>query len=183
MKLRRFDVTKSSSKASLLHRWLLLLFMVTYWVLSGVVLWCAYDIEMQIGGGYYKLRQAIANVAAMGLIITILTGLVWFQVTRNKNQKMRGWLSWSVTWKTAVCLIVYTSIVVVWRQSWTPRRGLSDSSMFLPVIGYINARFFSEAGPLIFLVYVVPIIALISGLLYRLQARISGNKSSSQLNN
>jgi hypothetical protein len=107
------------------------------------------------------------------MITTVLTGLVWIQVRKGSEGSRSGGLLWNVIWKTAAIQIAYIFIVVVRRQLWTPSQGMSDTSAFLPIVGHVNGRFFSEFLWVAFLVQVIPILALVSGVLYHLQARIS----------
>ncbi len=150
----------------------LFLFLIVNWCVSGAVLWWVYDMAMQIGGGHYGRNEALRYVAEMGLITTVLTALVWIQVGMGMGGRRPGPL-WNVTWKTAAIQIGYTFIVVLRRQLWTPSQGMSDNSAFLPIVGHVNGRFFSEFLWVAFLVQVIPILALVSGALYHLQARIS----------
>jgi hypothetical protein len=151
----------------------LFLFLIVNWCVSGAVLWWVYDMRMQIGGGHYGRNEALRYVAEMGLITTVLTGLVWIQVRKGLEGSRPGRLLWNVIWKTAAIQIAYTFIVVLRRQLWTPSQGMSDNSAFLPIVGHVNGRFFSEFLWVAFLVQVIPILALVSGVLYHLQARIS----------
>ena len=150
---------------------LLLAFLALYWLLNGLVLWWAYSINVQIHGGYYDRNRALALVAKMALIVTVLTSVIWVLAKRRKVTDLRWQLGWDVTWKTWIAQVVYVAIVVVRRQLWTPSQGLSDSAMFLPIVGCTNAKFLSEFRWLSFIIHVVPIMGLISGALYYAQAR------------
>jgi hypothetical protein len=149
------------------------LFLIVNWCISAVVLWWAYAISSVIRGGAYGRNDALRYVLEMGLIMTVLTAIAW--VAAKKHQ--RGWkpdsLFWDVVWKTAAVQTAYMLVVVVRRELWTPKQGMSDGSMFLPIVGNVNAEFFSEFGWISFLLQVVPIAALVSAVLYHLQARIS----------
>jgi hypothetical protein len=157
---------------------LLVGFLALCWTLSIVVLWLAYDIRTQILGGYYRQEQALALVAKMALIITILNSAVWILV-EWRGPKRSGWrLGWNVVWKTWTILVIYVAVVLIRRQLWSPGEGMNDDAMFLPVIGYTNAQFLSESGWLSFLIQVIPITGLISGGLYLLRARVLQRCSS-----
>jgi len=137
-----------------------------YWCITGIVLWWSYGISPLILGGYYQRDQALAIVAKMALIITVLTSLVWLFVMMRKVSGSRWRIGWNIGWKTAVFLLAYAIVVVTRRQLWNPSQGVSDNVMFLPLIGNVNGRFFSEAGT-----EIVPIMACVSGLLCALQPR------------
>ena len=107
-------------------------------------------------------------VAQMALVITILTTIIWILAARQKVGRP-GWRSaWHVAWQMALVLALYALVVLTRRQLWNPSQGISDWAMFF---GYVNARFFSEAGGLSFLIEVVPIMGCISGVLYFLAVR------------
>lgn len=151
-----------------------------YWTLSSVVLWFSYDMKTQILGGYYGQGQALALVAKMALIITILTYVMWLLVDWRRA-KRRGWrVGWSAAWKTWGVLTAYVAVVLVRRQLWTPGQGMSDGAQFLPVVGYTNAQFLAEFRWLSFVIQVIPIVGLISGSLYLLRDRILRTWDSTQ---
>ena len=162
-KPRQWNALRAASLVGLL---------AVHWALSSVVLWLAYDMKMQILGGYYGQDQALTLVAKMALIITILTCVIWLLVDRRRA-KRQGWrLGWSAVWKTWGVLSAYVAVVLVRRQLWTPSQGMSDSAQFLPVVGHTNAQFLAEFQWLSFVIQVIPIVGLISGSLYLLRARM-----------
>lgn len=142
-----------------------------YWCLSGAVLWWMYDIDPLIRGGFYERNQALVLVSKMGLIISVLTTIVWLLAKWRPAGLPRWRLGWKVAWKTAVILTAYALIVLLRRQLWTPSQGMNDYAAFLPIVGHVNGQFLSEFGWLSFLLQVVPTVALLSGVLYYLQVR------------
>jgi hypothetical protein len=165
------------------HISLLLILLGVYWCVAGMVLWWSYDIGPLIRGGFYQRDQALAIVAKMATIITVLTSLVWLFAVKRKVSGSSWRIGWSVGWKTAVSLLAYAIIVVTRRQLWNPSQGVSDNVMFLPVVGSVNGRFFSEAGLFSFVLEIVPIMGCVSGLLCALQPRCfraSNRETSSQ---
>jgi hypothetical protein len=141
-----------------------------YWVISAVVLWWAYSISAEIRGGYYEKHQALELVVKMGLVITVLTSLVWlFRMVRDKSGVVMR-RAWTAAWQTALILIVYAAAILARLEFGGFSSPLPDSA-FLPVLGALNSHFFSEASSLIFLSMVTPIVACVSGLLYFLQCR------------
>lgn len=106
----------------------------------------------------------------MGLIVTVLVGIVWL-VVRRRVAADRTWrLARNVAWKTALVLLAYGFIVVARRQLWRPEQGISESSQFLPLVGHVNGAFFSEFKWLSFIFVVVPTIGCLSGMLFYLYA-------------
>jgi hypothetical protein len=148
-----------------------LIFLSVYWVVSGAVLWWAYDVSPFIKGGAYRQSQTLTLVAQMSCVITSLTAVIWILAMRRKVSRS-GWRSGShVVWQTALVLAIYALVVLMRRQLWKPSQGINDWAMFF---GYVNARFFSEVGGISFLIEVVPTTACISGALYFLQTFIVG---------
>ncbi len=144
---------------------ILVAFLVVYWILAGVLLWWSYDITPNIRGGYYQVNQAIWLVAEMGLIVTFLTTLAWLLVRRHKARGP-GWrVVWKVAWRTWVSLFVYAGAILARLQFGRDNVPLDDSA-FLPVLGHVNSHFFSEFNWLIFLLYFVPVMGCVSGVLY-----------------
>ncbi len=150
----------------------LLAFLCLLWCLCGFVIWWAYDTKALINGGYYRESEAFFLVAKMGLIITVLVGIVWLLVLRRVAAERAWRLAWNVAWKTALVLLAYALIVVARRQFWTPSQGLGDSPMFLPLVGHVNGAFFSEFRWLSFVFVVVPIVGSFSGLLFSLHVSV-----------
>jgi len=143
-----------------------LIFLCLNWGLSGGVLWLAYDISPFIKGAAYDRNQALTLVAQMGLVITVLTTIVWILAARQKVSRSSWQSGWRVVWQTALLLAVYALVVLMRRQLWMPSEGINNWAMFF---GYVNARFFSEVGGISFLLVVAPTMACISGALYFLQ--------------
>jgi hypothetical protein len=99
------------------------------------------------------------------MLTTCLTAVVW--IASSYIHKRVTWLSLGI--KTALetggVLILYTAAVLAWRNNWTHEKGMSDSAAFLPFVGHINAAFFSDFLWLEYLVAVVPLMSLLSGIL------------------
>jgi hypothetical protein len=108
---------------------LLVILLGLYWSIAGMVLWWSYDIGPLIRGGYYQRGQAIAIVAKMALIVTVLTSFVWLLVIWRKVRGSRWRVGWNVGWKTTLFLLAYAIIVVTRRQLWDPSQGGSDNVM------------------------------------------------------
>jgi hypothetical protein len=94
---------------------------------------------------------------------------------RGTTTRTRPWrLLWGVSWRTSLVLFAYAAAVVAHVQFGTNNL---DDSIFLPFpghptfklalwLGELDGRFFSEVGPLSFLIGVVPTMGVASGLLY-----------------
>lgn len=142
-----------------------------YWFLASATLWWAYSVSQLIQGGYYDRAEAISVVGRMALIVTVLTAVLWF-IMKMQATSGPGWRSiWSVGWRTAIILVAYTALVVIRRNLWQPSQG--TYTMFLPVVGGVNGKFFSEFNWLSYLLVVTPIVSLISGCLYAATSRLS----------
>lgn len=146
-------------------------FFLLYWGICAGVLWWAYDISPLIQGGYYQPHQALALVTKMALVVTVLTGIVWWFIIRRRKTDNAGRAAWTAAWQTAVVMAGYAVFVVGWRQlSGTP----ASDSAFVPILGHINSHFFSEVGGLTFLLDVTPVMGCISGILYFIGCRSLG---------
>jgi hypothetical protein len=143
-----------------------LILLCLHWGVSSVVLWWAYDFSALVNGGAYYQRQALGLVAQMGLIITGMTTVIWLIAARQQGTRPDWQRGWRVAWQTAIFLATYALAILIRRQLWKPNQGINDWAMFF---GYLNGRFFSEAGGLSFLTIVVPIMGTVSGILYTLR--------------
>lgn len=124
-------------------------------------------------GGSESKSQASVRVEEMGAILTLLVVAVILVNGRLKAKRSLFKSAWSVGWKVVLVLLGYGVLVESWREFWTPARGLSDTAMFLPVVGSVNARFFAEVGWLIYLFQVAPLLSIISVVLYVLDLKLS----------
>jgi hypothetical protein len=139
-----------------------------YWSLASLLLWWSYDITPLIRGGHYRVNRAMLLVAEMGLIVTALTAGAWLLVRRRRARGTAWRLVWSACWLTWVFLLAYAGVVLARLELGHDNVPLPDSA-FLPFLGHVNSHFFSEAGWIVFVIYVIPVMGLVSGLLYRLQ--------------
>lgn len=150
------------------------------WVVSCLLLWWLYDLSPAVAHGSESKRTPLIRVAEMGCIIVALTVTARFISRRSNERRSAMKAGWSLCWKAALLLFAYGLLVLVWRQSWTPSRGTNDDAMFLPVLGRVNAAFFSEVGWIIYFVELVPILTVIAGLLYFAEVRLTASSHSSQ---
>jgi hypothetical protein len=111
------------------------------------------------------LPDAIPLAVEMAAIVTCLAIIVWFLAPRIHRRLGLAGLTLAVALETATVNIAYMAIVLAWRDSWTPARGMTESAAFMPILGHVNAEFFAEAGFLEFLIVVIPFVALLSGVL------------------
>ena len=136
-----------------------------FWGLSGIILWRSYGMANLVHEGYYQRGEARAYVAEMALIISILTAAAWLLATRTADRNLKLWQSgWWAGCLTMVFQIGYAALVVGWVTLGHHSAPLDDSA-FLPLLGHVNARFFSEDGVFPFLID-SPLIGAISGVLY-----------------
>src|SRR5580658_2692535 len=143
-----------------------------YWLLASGALWWFYDIGPLIQGGYFSRGQAALRVIEMGLIVTILTITAWIWAVRIGGKKTLLGVWWSAAWRTFLILLFYLLAVLVRREMWTQSQGINDDAMFLPLIGHINAVFFSELRWLSFLIEIIPCMGVLSGVLFCAQERL-----------
>jgi hypothetical protein len=132
---------------------------------SSICVWWAYSMSKQVGGGVLPLPEAIRLVVEMSLLTTTLAAIVWAAHPRIHRQGTWIGLAIKTTLETALILILYTAAVLFWRNEWTPGKGMSESAAFMPVIGHINAEFFSDFLWLEYLLVVVPLVSFLSGVL------------------
>lgn len=139
------------------------------WAACAAVLWWAYDMGVFIRGGAYKKDSAISWVAQFSCIASGLAAGVWLRCrVRHSNDPVQR-IAWTVCWQTGTVLLLYALIIIARRQTWSAVSGLSDWAMFF---GSVNARFFSEAGPLSFVLLALPCISTISAALFSLQSLV-----------
>jgi hypothetical protein len=159
--------THSATPKRIARLLLLLFFFLLYWGISAAVLWWSYDIPALIHDRYYEERQVLVLVTKMGLIITVLTSVVWLFMLR-RDVSTRPWrMAWNAFCGTVLVLVGYTALILGRLQfSSTP----APDSAFLPILGTINSHFFSEAQWMIFVLN-APIMGFISGILYFVNAK------------
>ena len=142
------------------------------WFACAGVLWWAHSMSAFVAGGAYDRSYALSAVTKFGLVLSVLILGIWLR-RRTRMAGVRLWrVAWTVWWQTAIVLFLYAFIVVIRRNSWTSQRGVNDWAMFF---GGLNATFFSEVGPLSFVLRALPCIATISAGLFFLQARFRGS--------
>lgn len=140
-----------------------------YWLIAAIVLWWAYDIGSLIRDGYYERNQAFSAVSKMGIIVTLLTSIIWFLARRRKTADVRWKLAWNVAWKTALLLCAYVAIILARIQFRTGDGPINDSSF----LGHTNAQFLSESRSLSFFFHVAPTMGVVSGILYYLVVQLT----------
>lgn len=150
------------------------------WVICCLLLWWLYDLSPTVAHGSETKGTALIRVTEMGCIIVALTVAARFIRPQSNENRSAVRAGWSLCWKTALLLFGYGFLVVLWRQSWTPARGTNDDAMFLPILGRVNAAFFSEVGWIIYFVELVPILTVIAGVLYFAELRLMGSARSTR---
>jgi hypothetical protein len=133
--------------------------------LGSVCIWWAYSMNRVVGGGEYTPRQAFLLTVAMSGLTTTLAAVVWIvSPFLHKRQTWLG-LAFKTAIETGAILCLYTAVVFARRQSWTPAKGLTEEAAFMPVLGHLNAAFFSDFLWLEYLMAVVPFVSILSGVL------------------
>jgi len=148
-----------------------------HWLFACGALWWFYDIGPLIRDGVFNLGEATSRVIKMGLIVTILTTAAWLWMIRveQKEKLLRLW--WSATWRTLLLLFLYFLAVMFRREMWTQSQGINEDAMFLPIVGHINGFFFSEFRWLGFLIQVIPLMGILSGILFCSQVRLGRRRT------
>jgi hypothetical protein len=133
--------------------------------LGSLCIWWAYSMNQSVAGGAHNFRQALLLTIEMSGITTALTALVW--IVSPYLHKQQTWIGLAIktTVETGLILILYTAAVFAWRQNWTPAKGLTEDAAFMPVLGHVNAEFFSDFLWLEYLVAVIPLVSILSGVL------------------
>ena len=173
--MRRADLT--GTMASVVDVLAFICALVFLFVSCAVVLWWAYDVSAFIAGGAYERRYELSFVAQFSAILSALIAIVWLR-RRTRLAGVRPLqVAWTVCWQTAVVLLFYTIVILLRRYSWTPGQSVDDWTTFF---GSVNARFFSEAGALSFVLAALPCISGLSAALFLLQARFPKAKATPQ---
>lgn len=144
------------------------------WFAGGLVLWWRYEMNALIAGSAYDKSSALAWVWEFSLILSGLAAVVWLRGRKTLRSCRLLNAAWAICWQTAIILLLYASLVVVTRETWSPKRGISDWAMFL---GPLNGRFFSETGPITFILEVVPCLAILSAVFFCIQLRLLANRN------
>ena len=96
--------------------------------LGSFCIWWGYSMSRAVGGGVHNFRQAVLLTVAMSGVTTTLAAVVWtISPFLHKRQTWIG-LAIKTTVETGLILIIYTAVVFVWRQNWTPTQGLSEEA-------------------------------------------------------
>jgi hypothetical protein len=129
------------------------------------VIWIGYSMSAVVAGGYYSAPEARYLVFQISIITATLLTLGAVPVAWKQNFKSRLRVFGRTVLFTAIPLFVYASVVVCWRQCWTPAKGMNEFAQFGPVVGHVNAAFFSEFHFLSYLLFVLPILSVFAGTL------------------
>jgi hypothetical protein len=118
-----------------------------------------------VKGGVYSFSQALFLAFKLSVLTTILTSLVWLLSPLFHKQQSKLELAIKTAVESGLILIIYTAVVFFWRQQWSPEKGMSEAGAFIPFLHHVNAEFFSEFLWMEYLVCVVPVVAILSGIL------------------
>lgn len=141
-----------------------------YWLVGCLPLWVSYGISIQIENGSRTESLALKMVTGMSLITTVLTAGAWLLYQRFARKPTKRWaqLAKICLW-TAAMLTAYLLVVLMRRNLWTKDQGLSVYAQFLPVVGRVNAEFFSEFNWLTYLMEVIPVMSLLSAAMFHIR--------------
>ena len=160
---------------------LTLCFLAIYWAVDARMQWWAYDFGVFVRDGAINLSTTRSSVIKMGFLLTVFTGATWLFALRQR-QPARSLFrrSWNITWQTWLVLFGYFLIIFIRRQTWEESKGESEWAMFF---GSLNTEFFAETGWIVFLIAVIPLSGLLSGILFWsrgwLGAMMRGNRGKS----
>jgi hypothetical protein len=140
--------------------------LLVYWITGCLLLWFFYGMSIQVANENRTKLLAVELVMGMSLVITVLTACAWLFCPRALKGSETFWLQFIKAFLvTAAVLTAYLTVVLIRRNLWTQEQGISVYVQFLPVVGRINAEFFSEFNWLTFLSEVIPTMSLFSALL------------------
>jgi hypothetical protein len=132
---------------------------------SAISIWWAYSMSLQVKDGVLPFLEARRLVVELSVLTAALSAAVWIANPLVHRQGTWIKLAVTITLETALILILYTAAVFVWRDHWNPADGMSEPAQFMPIVGHVNAQFFSDFLWLEYLCVVVPIVSLVSGAL------------------
>jgi hypothetical protein len=127
---------------------------------SSLAIWWAYSLNSRISEGILSLGTARRLTIEMaGIICFILLPVQGLPlVLRHKVSRL--WVSISTLVMAVIVLLLYAGFVWEWREHWDISKGLSESAAFGPLVGHINAQFFSGYDGLSYIIGVVPVVAI-----------------------
>lgn len=128
-------------------------------------LWWSYSMHAVVDGGFYSHHEALRLVIEMSLLTTCFVVIVWLVSPYIHRSQSRIGLAIKTALETWLVLALYTSAVFIWRDHWTPAKGMSEGAAFMPIIGHVNAAFFAEDGWLEYFIAVIPAMSVLSGIL------------------
>jgi hypothetical protein len=139
-----------------------LLFGAAELLCSFVAIWFAYSTNAEIKGGYFTRHEAIFWTFQMAIVTALLVSLtIGFSVYLLRARKAgRGAFADFLT--VALTLIGYTALSFFWRDSWN---GDLSKPAFLPLWNDVNSHFFYEWNWLSYLLFVSPVVAMVSAVL------------------
>jgi hypothetical protein len=140
------------------------------WTAGCFLLWTTYGINLEVDQGTTTKIAAQEYAMKMSLIMNILIGASWVWCLLRKKKSETRWTQVRRTGlATAVSLSLYLLLVLIRRNLWSASQGLSVYAQFLPLVGRVNAEFLSEFKWIIFAVEVIPLMSLVSALIFPAQ--------------
>jgi hypothetical protein len=128
-------------------------------ICSWAALWWAYSMNSRIAGGYFSAREARLLTSEMAGIICLLLLPVQALAPIFHRGKGKLWISIAVLFESFLVLLLYSGFVWWWRENWDISKGLSENAAFGPLVGHVNATFFSGFDGLAFMIGVIPAAA------------------------
>jgi hypothetical protein len=155
---------------------LLLAKYLTFAFCCSILIWWSSSMGAETKDGALTSTDATSLTIEMSVLMTVLTVTAWSLSARVHRTATRVRLSAAVTIETAVILALYVFVVIMWRQHWTPEKGLTESAAFMPVLGHMNSFFFADYGWLQYLLVDVPLASILSGIVTWLFFRIENRE-------
>jgi hypothetical protein len=139
-----------------------LLFGAAELLCSFAAIWFAYSTNAQIKGGYFTRHEAIFWTFQMAIVTALLVSLaiVFSLYLLRAHKAGRGALADFLI--VALTLIGYTALNFFWRDFWN---GDLSKPAFLPLWNDVNSHFFYEWNWLSYLLFVSPVVAMVSAVL------------------
>ena len=144
---------------------------------SFAAIWFVYSTGADIRDGIFTQRYAIFWTFQMAIVTTLLTSFAIFCSFRLFRKQRPVGSAIVDACVTGAILAAYTALNFLWRNSWN---GDLSKPAFLPLWNDVNSHFFYEWNWLSYLIFVSPIMAIVSAVLSSLLFRTKRNLTNAR---